>query len=72
MRLKLYPYCIHCVDQDSGKEGCFAYNPTDGCTAGNFHAITPVFPDLQEFYDWTHKTGFGIHHGAGPRVTERG
>ncbi len=65
-----YPYCIQCVDQNSGKTGDFAYDPKQGKTAGNFHAITPVFDDLQSFYNWCHETGFMIHHGASTDVTE--
>ena len=55
-------YCIQCVDQNSGKTGDFGYDPAQGNTAGNFHAITPVFDNLQEFYIWAHENGVMLEH----------
>lgn len=69
-RTKRYPYCIQCVDQTSGKTGDFAYDPTKGKGVGNFHAITPVFDDLGEFYRWCKANGFHYHHGQSMDTTE--
>jgi hypothetical protein len=69
--MKLYPYCIQCTDQNSGDVGDFAYDPSDCPAAGQFKAITPVFDDLAEFYDWCRANNFGIHHGRGAVVTKQ-
>jgi len=64
-----YPYCIQCTDQRSGKVGCFAYDPAEGKTAGNFHAITPVFDNLGKFYTWAKKNSFPYHHGRSTEMS---
>ena len=55
-------YCIQCTDQNTGITGDFGYDPTQGATAGNFHAITPIFRDLSEFYDWAHVHNIILEH----------
>lgn len=68
--MKLYPYCIQCTDQNSGKVGNFAYDPADRAD-GKFRAITPVFSELALFYKWCRANQFGIHHGRGEVVTRQ-
>ena len=47
-------YCIHCRDTQTGQTGCFFYEKTPG----GFLATSPVFADLQGFYQWAHANGW--------------
>lgn len=55
-------YCTQCMDQNSGQTGCFGYDPAQGNTAGSFHAITPVFSSLAEFFPWCRENGIALDH----------
>jgi hypothetical protein len=66
-------YTIQCKDQDTGQTGCFGFDPAKGHTANNFHAITPVFGNLQDFYLWAHGQEIELDHythGAGEPTDE--
>ena len=52
-------YCIQCPDAISGKTGDFGYEMRDGKRV----AITPVFSDLGEFYNWMHSQGYQSEPG---------
>lgn len=43
-------YTVQCVDQDSGKNGCFFFDIERWKKGDGFHAVGPVYPDLYEFY----------------------
>lgn len=55
-------YCIQCVDQNSGQTGDFGYDSKEGNQLGSFHAITPVFSNLQDFYQWVHANKVELKH----------
>lgn len=43
-------YTMGCTDCDSGKVGCFIFDLEHYRTTGKFKALTPVYPDLVEFF----------------------
>jgi hypothetical protein len=46
----LMNYTIQCRDVVSGKIGCFLFDEEQWQQTGEFKAISPVYPDLDEFY----------------------
>lgn len=52
-RYTLTNYAIQCTDQLSGKVGCFLFDIKHYEKTGLFNAVSPVYHDLQSFYDNT-------------------
>lgn len=51
-------YCVQCTDRTSGNVGTFAYD-YERCSNGEgFHAVSPVFNGLIEFFQWADKEGW--------------
>lgn len=60
-------YCIQCTDKLSRVVGCFGYNEEKYLKEKAkglvwFEAITPVFPDLGEFFRWAKENGIKYTH----------
>ncbi|MFO0253748.1 MAG: hypothetical protein ACK52V_06500 [Betaproteobacteria bacterium] len=53
----LMNYTIQCTDVVSGKIGCFLFDIPHYQRTGKFKAISPVFPDLYEFFQWDNANG---------------
>lgn len=50
-------YAIQCKDVASGDTGVFLFDTTHWQRTGEFHAVSPVFPCLSEFYAWDNANG---------------
>lgn len=66
-RYCLMNYTVQCLDVDSGKTGCFLFDPEHWQATGEFRAVSPVMPDLVAFFDWDRANG----DSHGPRYLER-
>lgn len=53
----LMNYTVQCKDVESGKTGCFLFDTEYWQETGKFKAISPVFYDLHEFYEWDNANG---------------
>lgn len=60
-------YTIQCEDVTSGKTGCFLFDTDHWQRTGEFKAISPVFLDLVQFYEWDKANG----NNRGPAYLER-
>jgi hypothetical protein len=50
-------YAIQCVDVTTGNTGIFLFDTAHWQNTGEFLAISPVFPGLDEFYKWDNANG---------------
>jgi hypothetical protein len=50
-------YTIQCKDVVSGKTGCFLFDTDHWRRTGEFKAISPVFANLVQFYEWDKANG---------------
>jgi hypothetical protein len=50
-------YAIQCRDISSGEIGCFLFDTEHWMQTREFKAISPVFPGLDQFFDWCHENG---------------
>lgn len=57
-------YAINCVDESSGKRGTFVYDQGLYDKGMGMWAISPLFQDIGNFYQWTKVKGF-VHHRQG-------
>jgi hypothetical protein len=51
-------YCIGCRDKTSNTIGSFGYDNDVLFASNEFHAITPVFYSVMDFYKWAKKEGY--------------
>lgn len=56
--MQVLEYCVQCTDRKSNKIGDFAYDVALFEQGKGFHAISPVFPSLVEFYEWAYNEGW--------------
>lgn len=61
-------YCIQCVDSVTGKRGTFGYSSRD--VNGTYFAITPIFPDLSEFYAYAKDAGWMADPTSAERLAD--
>lgn len=50
-------YTVQCRDVTSGETGCFLFDTAHWQQTGDFRAISPVFPDLAQFFAWDKANG---------------
>ena len=55
-------YCVHCRDLESGLVGYFLYCPEKYAAGLGFHAISPVFSNLIEFFAWAKNNKVTLRH----------
>lgn len=63
----LMNYTIQCRDITSGETGCFLFDVPHWQATGEFRAISPVFPNVAQFYAWNRENG----SQGGPAYIER-
>lgn len=56
--MQILKYCVQCTDRKSNTIGDFAYDIALFEQGKGFHAISPVFTNLMDFYEWAYKEGW--------------
>jgi hypothetical protein len=60
-------YTVQCRDVLSGHTGCFLFDQAHWVATGQFRSMSPVFPDLEGFFEWNRANG----NLGGPAYIER-
>lgn len=56
MDINEFPYAIQCTDKISGKTGTFLYDRAKALNGEGLHAISPVFSDQVEMWNFYRDT----------------
>lgn len=55
---EIIAYCVQCVDKASGETGSFGYDVERYQRGEGYHAISPIFESLAEFFPWAKLNGY--------------
>ncbi len=71
MTINSIRYCVQCTDKDSGKVGDFIVNEIAYSQGKGFYAISPIFTNLVELFQYAKQLGYTEHSFAAPFTISR-